>query len=76
MTSERISVPVNDFDCSGGAARSIERALAHVPGVMCAYVNPATATAYVDYDPAQCDAEQLMAAIESAGFRSGALSVR
>jgi copper chaperone CopZ len=76
MTSERLSAPVNDFECGGGAERSIERALAHVPGVTRAYINPATGTAYVEYDVAQCDAEQLITAIESAGFRSGALSVR
>jgi copper chaperone CopZ len=75
MTSERIFIPVYDFDYGGGAARSIERALAHVPGVTRAYINPATGTACVEYDATQCEAEQIITAIEFAGFRSGALSV-
>jgi copper chaperone CopZ len=36
-----------------------------------AYVNPATETAYVQFDPALVQPADLVHAIEAAGFRAG-----
>jgi copper chaperone CopZ len=49
----------------------VERELIGVNGVLRAYVNPATETAYVDYDPAEVDPWALARAIERAGYRPG-----
>lgn len=64
-------IPVYGLGCGGGGATSIERVLTHLPGVLRAYVNPATEIAYIDYDPATTDAVQLAQAIERTGYRAG-----
>jgi len=70
MTTRRIALPVFSLVCTSGDAHTIEHALARVPGVRHVYVNPATEMAYVEYDPAECGPGQIIAAIESAGFRA------
>ena len=57
--------------CGGAGRSTIERELAAPDGVLDAYVNPATETAYIDYDPAETDPWVLAQAIERAGYRSG-----
>ena len=52
-------------------ATTIERELAATDGVLRVYVNPATETAYVEYDPAKADPSLLPEAIERAGYRAG-----
>jgi hypothetical protein len=42
-----------------------------LPGIRCAYVNPTTALAYVEYDPRAITAEELVAAIEQVGLQPG-----
>jgi Cu2+-exporting ATPase len=49
-------------------ARSIERALAAVPGVSDARVNVATHRVSVDFDPARAGMRQILEAVERAGF--------
>jgi cation transport ATPase len=61
-------IPVYGLGCGGAGATTIERELAATDGVVRAYVNPATETAYVDYDPAEADAWVLVRAIERAGY--------
>ncbi len=67
----RIQIPVNGLGCGGAGATTVERELAAIDGVLRAYVNPATETAYVDYDPAEVDVETLVRAVERAGYRAG-----
>ena len=67
----RLRIPVFDLACGGGSATSIERTLAATDGVLHAYVNPATETAYVDYDPAEVDPWAIARAIQKAGYRPG-----
>lgn len=67
----QIQIPVYDLGCGGAGAATIERQLAATDGVLRAYVNPATETAYVDYDPAETDAWTLSRVIEQAGYRPG-----
>lgn len=77
MDIERgLRIPVYGLGCGGAGATTIERELAATDGVVSAYVNPATETAYVDYDPAEADASVLVRAIERAGYGAGARSRR
>lgn len=66
-----LQVPVNGLGCGGAGATAVERMLAATDGVLRVYVNPATETAYVDYDPADADAWVLDRAIERAGYQAG-----
>lgn len=65
-----LQIPVDGLGCGAGAI-TIERVLAATYGVLRVYVNPATETAYIDYDPAETDAWALTRAIEHAGYRPG-----
>ena len=66
-----LRIPVYGLGCGGAGRSTIERVLAATDGVLSAYVNPATETAYIDYDPAETDPWTLARAIEEAGYRSG-----
>jgi copper chaperone CopZ len=66
-----LRIPVFGLGCGGSGAITIERELAATDGVLRVYVNPATETAYVDYNPADTDARVLARAIERAGYRAG-----
>ena len=76
MKTRRITVFIYGLGCGGGGALTVERALGKVPGVTQVYVNPATETAYVEYDPALTDLDGLVAAVKGAGFRAGESIVR
>ena len=66
-----LRIPVYGFICGGAGTRTIERDLAATDGVLSAYVNPATETAYIDYDPAETNPSVLAQAVERAGYRAG-----
>ena len=72
MQKERVTLEIYGLGCGGGGALAIERALTRIHGVAHAYANPATETAYVQYDPALVEPADLVHAIEAAGFRAGA----
>ena len=67
----RLRIPILGLGCGGAGASEIERELAATDGVVRAYVNPATETAYVDYDPSETDPWTLGRAVERAGYRAG-----
>lgn len=69
--SLRVTMPIYGLACGGGGALTVERALAKLPGVLRAYVNPATEMAYVEYDPDVCTTADIAAAVGRAGFRAG-----
>jgi copper chaperone CopZ len=72
MNAKRqLRIPVYFLGCGGSGATAIERELAATDGVLRVYVNPATETAYIDYDPAETDPSSLARAIEKAGYRAG-----
>ena len=71
MKTRRVTVFIYGLGCGGGGALTVERALAKVLGVVQVYVNPATETAYVEYDPAVADVDGIVAAVEGVGFRAG-----
>ena len=72
MDIERgLRIPVYGLGCGGAGATTVERQLAATDGVLRVYVNPATETAYIDYDPAELDAWALARVIERAGYQPG-----
>jgi Copper chaperone len=66
-----LRIPVYGLGCGGAGASTIERELTATAGVVRVYVNLATETAYVDYDPAETDPWSLAQAIQTAGYRAG-----
>src|SRR5262245_46499027 len=66
MQRERITLPISNLGCGGALA--VEQALTQVSGVAQAYVNPLTEMAYIVYDPALANAEQLRDVIERMGY--------
>jgi Cu+-exporting ATPase len=63
---ERVELPIDGMTCASCANR-IERSLNKVDGVT-ATVNYATERATVEYDPAAVEPEQLLGAVEAAGY--------
>jgi len=53
-----------------GCAESVHSALQQVSGVTNAEVDLQTGTAQVSYDPAQADRDQLVAAVQNAGYQA------
>src|SRR4051812_27516576 len=66
--STTIELPITGMTCASCASR-IERRLNTLDGVS-ASVNYATEVATVDYDPAEVAPEQLVGAVEAAGYRA------
>jgi copper chaperone CopZ len=73
---QRVTFPIFGMTCCGGGALPLERALQQVCGVRHVYVNAATEMTYIEYEPAECNVDALIAAIESAGFEAGLPSFR
>ncbi len=69
-TINRLTVPIEGLSCGGGGALAIERAIKALTGVTHVSVNPVTEAAYVEFEPALCNQEQIFKAIERAGFRA------
>lgn len=70
MKTQHLTVPVSALSCGGGGALTVERGLARLPGVLRAYVNPATEMAYVVYDADQTGPKDFVQEIERLGFRT------
>ncbi len=66
-----LRIPILGLGCGGAGATTIERELAATDGVVRVYVNPATDTAHVDYDPSKTDPWTLARSVERAGYRAG-----
>ena len=62
-----VSFPVTGMTCASCSTR-VEKALKKVAGVEAAQVNLATEQATVSFDPQQVRPEQLVAAVEGAGY--------
>ncbi len=76
MKTERVTLAIYGLGCGGGGALTVERALARLKGMVNAYVNPATETAYLEYDPSVLRAPDLVKAVEGVGFEAGELTRR
>ncbi len=66
-----LQIPVYGLGCGGAGVTTIERELAATDGVLRVYVNPATETAYIDFDTAEVDPWVLARVIERAGYQPG-----
>src|SRR5580658_6419201 len=66
-TAEEVELPIGGMTCAA-CARTVERQLASSPGVEKASVNFAAKIASVSYNPAQTRVEDLVAAVEEAGY--------
>src|SRR5918997_6949640 len=66
MATEHLDLPISGMTCASCAAR-VEKKLNKIDGVA-ASVNYATQQATVDYDDATLGPEQLVAAVEAAGY--------
>jgi Cu+-exporting ATPase len=64
---EEIELPIGGMTCAA-CARAVERQLAGAPGVEKASVNLATRIASVTYNPARTRIEDLVTAVEEAGY--------
>jgi len=64
---EVMELDVSGMTCGSCAAR-VQRTLSRTPGVSEALVNYATGRATVELEPGAVDAEQLVAAVQSAGY--------
>ncbi len=65
----RIVVSVEGLSCMT-CEIPVRHALRRIDGVKSAHVSAATRTATVDYEPAKTNPEQLVAAINSTGYRA------
>jgi copper chaperone CopZ len=72
MTTETHTVPIIGLSCGGGGALSLEHALGEMDGILTAWVNPATETAYVTLDPERILMRDVIRTIEACGYAAGA----
>jgi len=68
-TFQRIVIPVEGMSCATCEV-AVRHGLKRIAGVKSAHVSVATKTATVDYDAAKTNTEQLVAAINSTGYRA------
>ncbi len=68
MSTERLELPIEGMTCATCAIR-VEKKLNKLDGVA-ASVNYATERATVEFDAAAVAPEQLVAAVEAAGYRA------
>jgi Cu+-exporting ATPase len=66
---------VDNLDCPT-CSQTVEQALRAVPGVASVIVNPASAVAFVDFDPGVATVGALYEALKGAGYRSGSAKTR
>jgi P-type Cu+ transporter len=69
MARTKIELKVEGMTCDG-CVRSVERKLSKVAGVESARVDLGAGKATVEYDDAQAQADQFIAAVEQIGYRA------
>lgn len=67
MVTKRTEILLTGVYCEGPV---LGRILCDCPGVVEAYVNPATDTAYIDYDPERVGPERLLQVVKGLGYRA------
>lgn len=70
------SIPFTGLACSAGDGFALERALRRVPGVIEAYVNPATDTIYLTVDPDRFSEAEASRVVTAFGAREILHAVR
>lgn len=66
-TLQTLTLPIAGMDC-GGCVRSVDKAVRALPGVADAQTSLEPAQVVVQFDPARVTREELVTAIEEAGF--------
>ena len=74
MATQRVTLPIFNLGCGGGGALMLEQAVARTPGVIAAYVNPATEMAYITFDAERCTRDELASVVAAWGLRSGPIN--
>ena len=74
--NQRLTFEIAGLTCGSGGALDAEHAIAGLPGVLRAYVNPLTEMAYVEIDPTILTEERLVATVADLGLRPGRPSAR
>ena len=69
-TTARVTLALSGLSPDGAGSLALKRALVQQAGVRYAYVCAATDMAYIVYDPTQVRLEQLVTAVEQAGFQA------
>lgn len=70
MTRTTTTLLLENLRCAGSTAHSLEAVLMRLPGVLRAYVNPVTESAYVEYDSDRCTECELTRAAKSLGVHA------
>lgn len=76
MSTKHMTIEIIGLSCGGGGSLAVERELARLPGVVRVYVNALTELAYVEYEDGRAIGDQLVMAVERAGFRAGETAAR
>ncbi len=72
METAKVSLPIFDLSLGGCGALTIEHVLRELDGVVEAYVNPATETAYLTYEPRRLPVHRIADAIRALGYETDA----
>lgn len=75
-TTQMLTLAIYRGGCGVGASLSVEYAITELPGVLFAYVNPATEMAYVKCDFGRAALRQIMDAVERTEYRAGETTIR
>ncbi|MBI4538756.1 MAG: heavy-metal-associated domain-containing protein [Gemmatimonadetes bacterium] len=71
--TERVALSIRGLTCGGGEALTVEWELSRLAGVVGVYVNPATDTAYVEFDPVAVGVAELPETIWRCGYAVGGM---
>ena len=69
MSSRKVALSIIDLACGGGGTLVVEHMIKELPGVIEVYVNPATETAYVEYEPERLSEEEMARTVNKVGTR-------
>lgn len=75
MSNEQIELDVRGMTC-GHCVKSVSEALRGLPGVDAVDVQLKAGKARVQHDPARVSAEQMIAAVEDAGYEASRAQAR
>lgn len=74
VKTQRLTLAIDDLH--GADVMRIEQALAVMSGIVRVYVNLAMEMTYIEYDPQLVGIEQIVTAVERAGFHPGRPTMR
>ncbi|MBI3703680.1 MAG: heavy metal translocating P-type ATPase, partial [Rhizobiales bacterium] len=72
---QHLNLQIGGLTC-GHCSPEIEKAIAAVPGVTAAQVNPSTKVARIDYDPSRTKITSILQAVRAGGYTPGTATAR